>query len=336
MLFQLLQEPPERFRMALVGGALRRFGGTSSDARGRLYLNVGHTGLDSESFSTWVSDADVRPVYFVHDLIPLTHPQFCRPGEAERHKRRMRTVLSTASGVIGNSRATLDDLARFGRDEGLPSPPGIAAWLGTTAVEKPVGEAGGRPTFIALGTIEGRKNHLLLLDIWSRLVARMGANAPRLLIIGQRGWEAEEVFRILDGNQTLAGHVIELNQCSDKEIAEHLASARALLFPSKAEGYGLPLIEAIALGTPAIASDLPAFREIGQGVPLLLDPEDQTAWEAAILDFAQAKSAARAEQLRRLEHFQAPTWDAHFRTIEDWLVKIDAGRAAQGEIRSAS
>lgn len=336
MLFQLLRDPPERFRMALAAGALRRLVATSCDARGRLYLNLGHTGLDSESFSKWGGETDVCPIYFVHDLIPLTHPEFCRLGEAERHKRRMRTVLSTASGVIGNSQATLDDLARFGANEGLPRPPAVAAWLGTAPAEHSAAEPPSRPTFVVLGTIEGRKNHLMLLDIWSRLVARMGADAPRLLIIGQRGWEADEVFRMLDGNQALCGHMIELNHCSDQETARHLASARALLFPSKAEGYGLPLIEALALGTPAIASDLPAFREIGQGVPLLLDPANEAAWEAAILDFATPKSAARAEQLRRLEDFQAPTWDAHFRIVEDWLATIGTGRAAPEVTRSAS
>jgi glycosyltransferase involved in cell wall biosynthesis len=269
-----------------------------------------------------VRQAGVRPIYFVHDLIPLTHPQFCRAGEAERHARRMRTVLSTGAGVIGNSQATLDDLARFAADERLPRPPAVPAWLGTTPIRHAAVAGPDRPTFVALGTIEARKNHLLLLEIWSRLAARLGAKAPRLLVIGQRGWEADEVFRILDGEEGLRGHVVELNHCSDEELARHLASARALLFPSKAEGYGLPLVEAMSLGVPVIASDLPVFREIGQGIPLLLNPDDDAAWEAAILDFAQPKSAARDEQLQQLESFRAPTWGDHFRAVEEWLARI--------------
>jgi glycosyltransferase involved in cell wall biosynthesis len=320
-LFALLLEPPERFRMALVRAAAGRLGGRPCDSGGRLYLNIGHTGLDSEGFGSWARKSGVRPIYFVHDLIPITKPEFCRGGESERHRERMRTVLSTASGVIGNSQATLDDLAWLAQSERLPSPPAVAAWLGTRPITRGAIPTTDRPTFVVLGTIEARKNHLMLLDIWSKLAARLGAKAPRLLIIGQRGWEADEVFRILDG-RTLDRHVVELGQCSDEDLASHLGAARALLFPSKAEGYGLPLIEALVLGTPVVASDLPAFREIGQGVPKLLDADDAESWEAAILDFAQPTSAARSEQLRRLAGFRPPTWGDHFRTVEQWLAAI--------------
>jgi len=336
MLFDLLREPPPRFRTALVAGTLKRLGGSACDSRGRVYLNIGHTGLDGRGLSQWVDHTGVRPVYFVHDLIPLTHPEFCRGGEAERHCSRMRTALSTGVGVIGNSQATLDELAVFAEEQQLPRPPAVAAWLGTSPAEYAPISPPERPTFVVLGTIEGRKNHLLLLRIWSRLVAKLGDDAPRLLVIGQRGWEADDVFRILDEDRALRGHVIELNHCSDEETAQHLSSARALLFPSEAEGYGLPLVEALGLGVPVIASDLPVFREIGQGVPLLLDAADEASWEKAIVDFSQSTSAARDEQLRRLSGFRAPTWDDHFRIVEEWLATIDSVRGDRGSIRSAS
>ena len=319
-LFSLLAEPRSNFRAALIAGTLRHFGRFNSPGRGRPYLNIGHTGLDSDGFRNWVASAGVRPVYFVHDLIPITHPLFCRRGEDIRHRRRMRTVLATAAGVIGNSQATLDELAQFALEESLPPPPAVAAWLGCTlrgsvapAAEPP------RPTFVALGTIEGRKNHRLLLNVWTQLIAELGARAPRLLLIGQRGWEADEVFRQLDGNSLLKGHVFELNRCNDDELAGHLASARALLFPSKAEGFGLPLVESLATGTPVIASDIPVFREIGDGIPVLIDPGDEAAWKAAILDFAQPASVRRGVQQQALQHFQAPTWEQHFGRVEEWL-----------------
>lgn len=337
-LFDLLLRPPERFRTALIGRALRRLGGTSSNSERRFYLNIGHTGLDSDGFRTWVERSGVRPIYFIHDLIPLTHPQYCRDGEAERHARRMRTVLATASGVIGNSQATLDDLQRFAEAEGFAFPPAVAAWLGCTPLRSgdASGRDGRRSTFVTLGTIEGRKNHLLLLDIWSRLIATMGDSAPRLLIIGQRGWKAERAFEALDRDQTLHGHVVELTDCSDDELAAHLANARALLFPSHAEGFGLPLVEALALGVPVIASDLPVFKEIGQGIPSLVDSNDRDAWEAAILDYAHPESAVRAAQLDRLRQFRPFGWANHFRRVEQWLETLDRAPAVRSSIQRAS
>ena len=323
-LFALLREPQRRFRQRLVSRALLRLGGAACPSRNRPYLNIGHTGLDQEGFRAWVRTSTVRPIYFVHDLIPLTNPEFCRPGESKRHALRMKTVLSTASGVIGNSQSTLDSLARFADAEHLPCPPSIAAWLGTSKGRRGCHghSPANRPTFVVLGTIEARKNHLLLLRIWRRLAHRMGDSTPKLLIIGQRGWEADEVFDVLDRSDAIDGHVVELNGCTDDELVRHFESARALLFPSKVEGYGLPLVEALSAGLPVIASDLPVFREIGQGVPMLLDPDDELAWEAAILDFAQPKSRDRDEQLRRLAEFRAPTWEDHFRAVESWLSTV--------------
>jgi glycosyltransferase involved in cell wall biosynthesis len=322
-LFDLLEEPPDRFRMRLIGGALRHLGGLNCDGGDRLYLNIGHTGLDSPGFRQWVARSHVRPVYLVHDLIPITHPEFCRPGEADRHRERMRTVLTTATGVIGNSEATIHELSLFADSEGLPKPPMLAQWLGVdplpAARAAPFPE---RPTFAVVGTIEGRKNHLMLLGIWSRLVERLGNRAPRLLIIGQRGWEADRVFETLDDNEKLRGHVVELNHCSDEELAQHLTSARALLFPSLVEGFGLPLVEALDTGAPVIASDLPVFREIGRNIPTYLAPTDAAAWEASILDYASAESETRAAQLRRIKDFRAPTWSEHFAAVEEWLATL--------------
>jgi glycosyltransferase involved in cell wall biosynthesis len=336
-LFEMLCDPPERFRRALVSGALRRLGGRSCRGDGRLYLNIGHTGLDSEGFRNWVGASGVRPVYFVHDLIPITHPDYCRAGEAERHKRRMRTVLETGCGIIGNSEATLDELAAFAAGERLPCPPMIAAWLGSTPLQPPPrAPTPDRPYFVVLGTIEARKNHMLLLRIWSKLAERFGEAAPRLVIIGQRGWEADEVFAILNEAEELRGHVIELANCADEEAARQLAGARALLFPSKAEGFGLPLVEGLGMGVPVIASDLPVFREVGQGVPTLIDSCDEDAWLAAIVDFARPESAERSEQLQRLKRFRVPDWDSHFRIVEHWLRSRGQVQGAPSSTRPGS
>jgi glycosyltransferase involved in cell wall biosynthesis len=318
--FSLLEGPGAHFKPSLVWSFLKHLSLFGSAGGGRFYLNVGHTGLNSARFARWIATVNVRPIYLIHDLIPITHPEFCRAGEAEKHRERIRTVLLTATGVIGNSQATLDDLACFAQEQGLRMPPALAAWLGTDPI--PVRSdlrLPDRPSFIVLGTIEGRKNHQMLLNIWSRLIDRLGSDAPKLLIIGQRGWEAESVFDALDRTEKLLGHVVELSGSSDEELGRHLASARALLFPSQAEGYGLPLVEALGMGVPVIASDLPVFREIAGTVPLYLNPLDDHAWEAAILDYASPVSPARSAQLERIKSFRLHDWQSHFDRVERWL-----------------
>lgn len=325
-LFEALAAPGPSLRTDLVriigDDLVRTF--QAPPGRGRLYLNVGHTALHDQRYLAWTRTAGVRPVYMVHDLIPITHPEYCRAGEAQRHAQRVRNMLASAVGIIGNSQATLDSLEAFATNESMGTPSKIAALLGTQMRREPLAAVGisERPTFVVLGTIEGRKNHLMLLQIWARLVRDYGMNAPRLLVIGQRGWECEQVFDLLDRSEALRGAVVEVGHCSDTELNGHLATARALLFPSLAEGYGLPLVEALSAGTPVIASDLPVFREIGQGVPDLLDPLDGPAWEKAILTYTGNDSAAREAQIVRLGGYRAPTWDEHFERVDAWVATL--------------
>jgi glycosyltransferase involved in cell wall biosynthesis len=233
-------------------------------------------------------------------------------------------MLATAVGIIGNSQATVDTLAAFAADSGLPIPSILAAPLGTDRAHGARGtpQATRRPTFVMLGTIEARKNHLLLLQIWARLVRALGESAPRLVVIGQRGWECEQVFDLLDRGEVLRGAVEEIGACGDAELDDHLGNARALLFPSLVEGYGLPLVEALAAGTPVIASDLPVFHEIGQEIPDFIDPLDGPSWHDAILDYAQPVSSLRGAQLARMAGFSPPRWSAHFQRIDDWLMTL--------------
>lgn len=168
-LFALLSKggPGFRRRLAALLAAAALSRGPRQSTRGWTYLNIGHTGLDAAGLTNWLAAQQWKPVYLVHDLIPISHPEFCRDGEARRHRRRMRTVLQSAAGVIANSAATRDALCQFAAQERHPAPPCEVAWL---AAPEQVGPAAmpvpSRPTFVVIGTIEGRKNHLLLLRLW--------------------------------------------------------------------------------------------------------------------------------------------------------------------------
>lgn len=326
-IFALLKRGGPSFRRDLTATLTRSVAsslGKEVTPAGSLYLNIGHTGLDSPDLADWVKRTAVRPVYLIHDLIPITHPEYCRRGEAERHVERMRLVLDTAAGVIGNSQATIDSLAEFARRDGRAMPPSIRALLGVDLSLQSDASANPhqRPYFVMVGTIEGRKNHLLMLQLWSRMAEQLGERTPELVIVGQRGWESEQAVDLLERSQALRPHVRELGRCSDSELTALLSGARALLFPSMVEGYGLPLVEALAQGTPVLASNLPVFREIASDVPDYLDPLDGPAWLRAIAAFSEEPSGERAGQLARLRDYAAPTWDGHFTAVEDWLTRL--------------
>jgi glycosyltransferase involved in cell wall biosynthesis len=290
---------------------------------GRPYFNVGHTGLNDPKFRQWIDQAAVKPIYMVHDLIPITHPEYARPGEAERHEHRMATVLETAARIIFNSCATRESLADWGSSYQMPLPPNQVIWLGTKdlAVQSaPPYE--NRPYFVTLGTIEGRKNHLLLLNLWRDWAEHSKTPIPKLVIIGQRGWAAEQTFAMLDRCPRLKSHVVEHSKCDDEMLADLIAGARALLFPSFVEGYGMPLAEALLAGAPVIASDLPVFREIAGSIPIYCDALNGRAWEEAIRSFIPADSEIRSSQCAALKQYRAPSWAGHFQKLDRWLAEF--------------
>lgn len=324
-LFALLLEGGPDFRRRFVMFVARAIlpGSWGRVPTAAFYLNVGHTGLEDPYLATWVERHRLRAIYLVHDLIPLTHPQYCRPGEDEKHGRRMRTILASAAGVIGNSQATLDDLAAFAAGEGRAMPPTVVAWLSGQAIARPSSStAAGGPYFLVLGTIEGRKNHRLLLEVWRRLQDRLGDDTPRLVIVGARGWEAEDVFAQLDDPGSLAPFIAEKRHCSDSELAQLMAGARALLMPSFAEGYGMPVFEALEFGTPVIAADLPVYHEVAGDIPTYLDPDDADAWARVVIRYCE-DDPERTRQIGAMRGFKVPDWTTHFTVVDRWMATLD-------------
>jgi glycosyltransferase involved in cell wall biosynthesis len=321
--FRVLLAPPDGAGELWALGArgyLRWW--TRPDVSGCVLLNTSHTGLENPGYAASLRRRGARPVFFVHDLIPITHPEYCRPGERDRHVTRIRTAVTTGAGIIVPSQHTLDTLRGYCGEQGLPLPPAAVAPLASSL---PSAEAGPRPLaapyFVVIGTIEARKNLALLLEAWRVLIRREGGAAPRLVVIGQRGWGAGDVVRLLESDE-LRGHVIERANCPDVELVAYLRHAQALLFPSFSEGYGLPLAEALAFGVPAIASDLAVFREVAGDVPEYAGPRDAARWTELAAEYARPGSDLRAGQLRRLAGFRATSWTHHFQSVDAFLERI--------------
>ncbi len=309
----------------VVGRGRARLAEVMSREGRTLFLLVSHRLMEQPEPIAELRRAGAAFIPLVHDLIPATHPEYARPGVAMQHLQRLETVAALADGIIVNSAATAAVLRPHLVRQSAP-PPLLVAPLG---IDRPVPAPprdtdAAAPYFVAVGTIEPRKNHLLLLHLWREFAAKWGPTAPRLVLVGRRGWENENVLDLLERCTLLRGLVEEAGSLPDPEVATLLAGSRALLFPSFAEGYGLPLAEALAAGAPAICSDLPALREVGGAVPEYLDPLDGAGWRRMILDYAAPESRSRGAQLARLRHWATPRWDSHFSAVDDLLADVAA------------
>ncbi len=271
------------------------------------YLNVGHANLHPR---LWQNLRGLRRVVLIHDTIPLDHPEFTRAGQSARFAARFAAALSHAELVLTVSAATRADVLRWRERLGLPARARVEPVpLGTRLAAPGAAPAGvplDRPFFVTLGTIEPRKNHAALLDAWQELARRLPPERlPRLYIIGRRGWENHAVFARLDALPK-DGPVRELAGLDDGAVAFLLARSHGLLMPSRAEGFGLPLIEAAARGVPVLSAPLPAAREILGDYARWLSPDDARAWAGAVALLAAAPPL-------RLHPPELRDWNTHFR-----------------------
>ena len=290
----------------------------SASGSARVYIQASpHHLHDRRMVASILRREQARLICLVHDLIPIEYPEFARPEGTAHHLARVATIAALGSGIVTNSEATRDSLQRH-FDRTAHDAIIQVARLGTTEFARTATPSapGDRPYFICVATIEPRKNHLLLLNIWRRMAEEHGpASIPRLILIGRRGWENEQVVDMLERCRALADCVEERNNMPDGEIQHLLAGARALLLPSFAEGYGMPVAEALTLGVPVICSALPALREAGADVPDFLDPLDGPSWIERILDYTDTNSERRRQQMARLKNWRGPTWAQHMEVV---------------------
>jgi glycosyltransferase involved in cell wall biosynthesis len=267
------------------------------------------------------SRPDIAPVFFVHDLLPLHRPDWFTKRNVDEHRGFLDVFLRYARAAIVNTEVVRNDLQSLIASRGgrslpiLVAPMPAAPIFAAAAPSDP--ELRAIPYFVMCGTIEPRKNHRLMLKVWEELLRRDGAAAPKLVIAGRRGWNNEDIFRSLDGLSSHS-HIIEAPGLSTAALVRVLANARALLMPALAEGYGLPIVEALCVGTPVIAADIPVFREVGGMGVTYCDNQSVAAWLEAI-----GSHMSYRERAPGLDNRAA--WQSYFGLIDRFLA--EAGNA---------
>ncbi|HJQ57143.1 MAG TPA: glycosyltransferase family 1 protein [Vineibacter sp.] len=298
------------------------------------YVNVSHVNLRRPTRLSWFRRAGLRSMFLVHDLIPISHPEYFTPQEDIRHGNRIETIARHADVVIFNSKVTQAAWDAHAEAKGLARPYGAVVPLGVES-RFLLGAEGRKveaeiPYFVVVGTIEARKNLAFLLQVWKQWTQDGRAPRARLVVVGRRGWENENVVDLLDRSVALAPAVVEVAQLSDVGLTALLRGARALLAPSLIEGYGLPVAEALALGVPVIASDIEAHREVGGRYAEYLDPVDGLGWMVALEEFAQPNSPRRDAMRNRAATFRAHSWQDHMATVEAILADQSASLTPRG------
>jgi alpha-1,3-rhamnosyl/mannosyltransferase len=248
-------------------------------------------------FEPAIGIGGARLVATLHDLAFRHVPWAVGDETLELLSRHLARTLREAARIVTPSEAVRRELAR----EGLAPPGRIRAihhGPGQLAVAGPASLPRWAPERYALfvGTVEPRKNLETLIEAWRLLERRLDVR-PALVVCGRSGWKDERLRREIEAG-VAEGWLHQPGYVANEELAALFRGALFLAFPSHYEGFGLPVLEAFAAGTPVVASDLPVLREVAGDAALFAPPLDSKAWvrqiERLLDDPGLARELARA------------------------------------------
>jgi glycosyltransferase involved in cell wall biosynthesis len=269
------------------------------------------------AWGTWKPTAIV-----VYDLVPFVDGAAAQSRAARIERATIRPALRRAAALVCISEATRADLvARY---------PAVAAKAHVTplaaepAFAAPVTTPGhpslDRPYVLAVGTLEPRKNLERLIGAWRRLPVPL-RDKHTLALVGPRGWDDERILAAARG-----ADVRLLGRVSDAELRALYAGCAAFAYPSLYEGFGLPVLEAMAAGAPVVTSSVSSLPEVAGDAALLVDPRDEAAiagalervlTDPALADDLRARGRARAAEF---------SWERTARATFALLASLAAGR----------
>ena len=216
-----------------------------------------------------------RVVTMVYDLIPLTHTHLAFHADRALFSEYYRTLVSVSDLISCISQQTRRDLLEFVAAHQLTAPPTTVLRLGDGDHEPHLEESPRGDFFLVVGTVERRKNVELLYDAL-RILESRAAELPVVVVAGAVGWGVDDLLHeIRIASNAASRAIVMLGAVDDRMLDALYRRARALLFPSHYEGWGLPLREAAVRGCPIAAGDCPAAREaVGAYAGAVMLPAD--------------------------------------------------------------
>ncbi len=271
-----------------------------------------------------------RLVQVIHDMLPLVTPQYS--GHSTKiMERYCSLVLPASTLVLAVSQSTKRDINEWLSQNKLPVPHidvfrhGEDFAFGEASIRsnKQFMESGlkGEDFLLCVGTIEARKNHTLLYYVY-KLARKRGYSLPKLVIVGRKGWRTEDILDIIDKDPETSDQILVMKDTSDAELAWLYDNCLFSVYPSFYEGWGMPIAESIAHGSPCISSNTSSMPEIAEDLITYFDPASSDECLAAIRNLLQPGQLKAAKE--KIKKFKPTTWDETFNKVDGYIKELPA------------
>ena len=280
-----------------------------------ICAGAGWTHNDIAAIAELKEKVGFRFALFCYDIIPLMFPQFYRFADVQAHRDYCQLAFSVADLVIFSSHAIESDVRAYcdahsivlGKTGVCP----LGAHIRSPLVEEPLPAGLERNRYALLvSTIEPRKGHRLIYDAWVKLLE---AGIPqrsrfKLVFAGRVGWMVNDFMHDLRTDLRLKGTLVVITGAEDSGIAALYRGAAFCLYPSRYEGYGLPVVEAFSYGKAVLASTGGALPEVVDGFSPCLDPLDAEAWRRMLQTWIEDPRSRASYEERIRTAFRHPNW----------------------------
>jgi glycosyltransferase involved in cell wall biosynthesis len=253
----------------------------------------------------------------IFDLIAFTNEEFVTASTRRDFTSKLADVLFVIDFAVTNSVFVENELRRvlqsLGREDVPVAPVALAHDIpyakNEEAPEAAFTQKLPKEFVLCVGTIEKRKNHILLLNIWTDLNKKYAGKIPTLILVGKWGWRIDEFRDGLRASNNVDDKIIVLGNVSDGDLVHLYKTCLFSVFPSFTEGWGLPVGESLFFGAPCIASNAASIPEVGGSLVRYFDPA-QHAEALSVIEQAMFDCAGLAKWTERVRtEFKARTWD---------------------------
>lgn len=249
--------------------------------------------------------------HLVHDIIPLRFDNLFTKSFGVYFANHLEAILEKSDIVLHYSENTKKDLEEFCDKSHRPYPVFRKFKLGSNDIKwiEPRAVPQVQSEFcLMVGTVEVRKNHILLIRVWEKLLQILGKDCPTLVIVGRAGWLAEETLERLRKNDPSKTNILWMPYCYDDQLFWLYRNCLFTLYPSLYEGWGLPVGESLSFGKLCLASSASAIPEAGGDFCEYHDPQSVTDCLNLVLKYCQDRKLLENKNKSIQENYRRVSW----------------------------